>query len=160
MVQLMSKLTLVYIEHTHVLQFLSKWFSQKLMCDMQWAARESSFVYCTRATYILCTACNTHVLCVLHNSNKRVSNALCAPHELVFLYTCCTQVNCHPLPEKNQDIQWNGTLAKYNKTCVHKENSILSSIYVLLFQSTPDDIVLNQLNAKHGNNTRFRQHEG
>ena len=41
----------------------------------------------------------------------------------------------------------------------HEENSILSSIYVLLFQSTLDDIVSNQLNAKHDNGTRFRQHE-
>ena len=29
-------------------------------------------------------------------------------------------------------------------TCGHEENSILSSIYVLLFQSTLDDIVSNQ----------------
>ena len=31
--------------------------------------------------------------------------------------------------------------------------------YVLLFQSTLDDIVSNQLNAKHDNSTRFREHE-
>ena len=50
-------------------------------------------------------------------------------------------------------------LTKRDKTRGHEENSILSSIYVLLFQSTLDDIVSNQLNAKHDNGTRFRQHE-
>ena len=50
-------------------------------------------------------------------------------------------------------------LTKCDKTRGHKENSILSSIYVLLFQSTLDDIVSNQLNVKHDNGTRLRQHE-
>ena len=36
-------------------------------------------------------------------------------------------------------------LAKCDKTRGHKENSIMSSIYILLFQSTLYDIVLNQL---------------
>ena len=31
--------------------------------------------------------------------------------------------------------------------------------YVPLFQSTLDDIVSNQLNAKHDNGAKFRQHE-
>ena len=53
----------------------------------------------------------------------------------------------------------NSTLTKCDKTHGHKENSILSSIYILLFQSTLDDIVSNQLNAKQDNVTRFRQHE-
>ena len=35
--------------------------------------------------------------------------------------------------------------------CGHTENSILSSIYIPIFQSTLDDIVSNQLNAKHDN---------
>ena len=48
---------------------------------------------------------------------------------------------------------------KCDMTHGRKENSILSSIYVLLFQSILDDIVSNQLNAKHDNGTRFRQHE-
>ena len=39
-----------------------------------------------------------------------------------------------------------------NKIC-----SILSSIYEPLFQSTVDDVVSNQLNAKHDYGTRFRQ---
>ena len=77
----------------------------------------------------------------------------------VSLPVCCTQVNCHRLPEKNRGIQWNGTLAKRDKTRGHEENSILSSIYVLVFQSTLDDIVSNQMNAKHDYATRFRQHE-
>ena len=41
----------------------------------------------------------------------------------------------------------------------HKENNILSSIYVLVFQSTLEDIVSNQLNTKHDNGMRFRQHK-
>ena len=45
-------------------------------------------------------------------------------------------------------------LAKCDKTCEHDENSILLSIYVLLFQSTLDDIVSNQPNAKHNNGTQ------
>ena len=55
-------------------------------------------------------------------------------------------------------MQGNGTLAKRDKIRGHEENSILSSIYVLLFQSTLDDIVSNQLNTKHDNGTRFTQH--
>ena len=53
-------------------------------------------------------------------------------------------------------MKWHAS--KLDKTRGHKENSILSSIYVLLFQSTLDGIVSNQLNAKHDNGTRFRQH--
>ena len=45
-------------------------------------------------------------------------------------------------------------LAKHDKTRGHDENSILLSIYVLLFQSTLDDIVSNQPNAKHDNGTQ------
>ena len=45
-------------------------------------------------------------------------------------------------------------LTKCDKTRIHEENSILSSIYVLL--STLDDIVSNRLNAKHDNGTRLR----
>ena len=45
----------------------------------------------------------------------------------------------------NQSInQSNSTLTKCDKTRGDEENSILSSIYVLLFQSTLDDIVSNQ----------------
>ena len=70
----------------------------------------------------------------------------------VNLLVCCTQVNCHPLPEKNQGIQRNGMLTKRDKRRGHEENSILflSSLYILLFQSTTlNDIVSNQMNAKH-----------
>ena len=74
----------------------------------------------------------------------------------VSLLVCCTQVNYHPLPGKNQG---NGMLTEHDKTRGYEENSILSSIYALLFQSTLDDIVSNQLNAKHDNGTRFRQYE-
>ena len=53
----------------------------------------------------------------------------------------------------------NGTLVKCDKTRGHEENNILSSIYIFLFQSTLDDILSNQLNAKHDNGTGFRQQE-
>ena len=46
-----------------------------------------------------------------------------------------------------------------DKTRGHEENGILSSIYAILFQSILDDIVSNQLNAKHDNGTKFRHHE-
>ena len=49
----------------------------------------------------------------------------------------------------------NGVLAEHDKMRGHKENSILSSIYILLFPSTLDDILSNQLNTKHYNSTRL-----
>ena len=49
----------------------------------------------------------------------------------------------------------NGVLAEHDKMRGHKENSILSSIYILLFLSTLDDILSNQLNTKHYNSTRL-----
>ena len=36
---------------------------------------------------------------------------------------------------------------------------VLSSTYLYILQSTLDGIVLSQMNAKHDNSTRFRQHE-
>ena len=45
-------------------------------------------------------------------------------------------------------------LAKHDKTHGHDKNSILLIIYVLLFQSTLDEIVSNQPNAKHDNGTQ------
>ena len=35
------------------------------------------------------------------------------------------QVNSHPLPEKDQGIQQNSTIAKRDKMCGHEENNIL-----------------------------------
>ena len=71
------------------------------------------------------------------------------------LFSCVQMYfNCHPLSEKNQ-----GMLAKLDKMCGHEDSSILPSIYIFLFQSTLDDIVSNQLNAKHNNGTRFRKYK-
>ena len=67
-----------------------------------------------------------------------------------------SQVNSHLLPEKDQGIQQKAP-AKRDKMCGHEENNVLS-IYIHLFQSTLDDILSNQLNAKHDNGIRFRQH--
>ena len=50
------------------------------------------------------------------------------------------QVNRHLLPEKDQGIQGTSTPTKHDKTHGHKENNILPSIYLPLFQSGLDDI--------------------
>ena len=41
-----------------------------------------------------------------HDSKKRMSNTLCATHELLSLLVCCMQVNSHPLLEKDQGIPY------------------------------------------------------
>ena len=73
MIQLTSKLTLTCSEHVCVFQFLSC-LKSKHACDMKWAVHESTFVYCMWA-----------IFCVLHDSKKHMSNALCAARESVFL---------------------------------------------------------------------------
>ena len=95
-VQLISKLTLACYrvgQHTCVLVFLSSysdqthmWYESYLSCR----THELHFMLCTRSTFMCCMIVrSTQVILV-----------------------CCIQVNCHPLPEKNQGIQWNGTLTK------------------------------------------------
>ena len=54
-VQLMSKLTLMCTEHACVLQIVLS----QLMCDTQWAACKSSFLYCMRATF--CALYTIHI---------------------------------------------------------------------------------------------------
>ena len=87
------------------------------------------------ASQLLCTAhklffvcCMRVIIRVLHNSKKHMSNASCTARESVFL--CCMQVNCHLLPEKDQGMQQKSILAKRDKMYGHKENNILSSIYI------------------------------
>ena len=76
-VQLRSKLTLACGEHMCVLQFLSR-LESKHACDTKWAARKSTFVYCTRAIFHALHVSNT--LC----SKKHMSNALtCAAYASV-----------------------------------------------------------------------------
>ena len=65
-VQLTSKLTLVCTEHTCFLNFVRVTQSEH-MCDTNWAAQKSTFLYCTRAVFY-----------ALH-----VSNPLCAAHKLM-----------------------------------------------------------------------------
>ena len=48
----------------------------------------------------------------------------------------------HLLPEKDQGIQRKSTPVKRDKTCGHEETNNLLSIYILLFQSTVDDIFI------------------
>ena len=131
----MSKLTFTCTEHACALQFL-----------LSHSPHHNSHVISNglHKSHLPCTAWELHFVCctwsilrVLHDSKKHAWNTLCAACESVFLCAACK------LAEKNQGIQWNGTLANVI------ENSILSSIYILLFQSTLDDIVSNQLNAKH-----------
>ena len=115
---------------------------------------ESDIMCCTRAIFPVRHA--THTLCVAQYKEAHQSNFMCCMR--VSLLVCCMQVNCHPFPEKNQGIQRNGMQAKHDKMCGHTENSILSSIYVFLFQSfqsTLDFIVINQHNANHHNDTGF-----
>ena len=140
-----------------VLQFL---LSDSLQTCM-WHATGCTWVnfHVLHSCYILCAECDPYFMCCMIVRKKHTSNTSCAPHELAYLCAACTQINSHALPEKNQGKQWNGTLAKHDRIHKHEENSILSSIYILLFQSILDDIVLNQLNAKHNNGTRFRQYE-
>ena len=68
-------------EHVCVLQFLS-WLESKHACDTKFPTHESTFVNCMRAIFIRCMQV---IICVLHNSKKHASNALCATHESVFL---------------------------------------------------------------------------
>ena len=65
--------------------------------------------------------CIQVIICVLHDSKKHASNALCALRESVFLCTAC---KLHLLPEKDQGIQQKSTPAKHDKTCEHEENNI------------------------------------
>ena len=92
-VQLTSKLTLACGEHACVLQFLSC-LESKHACDTKWAARESTFVYLTRAIFR-----------VLH-----ASNVSCAAHESMFLCAAykLTAVFCQRRIEA------------YNKKALHK----------------------------------------
>ena len=48
------------------------------VCDTKWAAHELFFVRCMQV-----------IICVMHDSKKHVSNALCAAHEPVFLCAAC-----------------------------------------------------------------------
>ena len=48
-------------------------------------------------------------------------------------------------------MQDNSTLAKHDKTRGHKENNILSSIYVPPFQSTLDDIFIEPTDCQTPN---------
>ena len=82
------------------------------------------------------------IIRALHDSKKHLSNASCAGHESVFLYAAWKLTAMHLLSEKDQGIQQKSTPAKRDKMREHKETNGLSSIYVLLFQSTADDIFI------------------
>ena len=122
MVQLTSKLTLACKERACALQFLSSDSVQICTCT-----RVNFHVVYT--SYILSSAQDQYfVCCTIVRSMWLILSVL---HVSQSSY--CTQINWHRLPEKNQGIQWNGTLTKRDKTRGHKENSNLLSIYVLLF---------------------------
>ena len=127
-VQFTPKLTLTCTEHACVLQLL---LSDSVQTCMSYTMSCRQVNFCAlHASYILCTACDPYfVYYTIVRSTWVILHVLYAVSRLV----CCTQVNYYPLPERNQGIQWNGMLAKHDKMHGHKENSILSSIYVLLF---------------------------
>ena len=96
---------------------------------------------------------------VLHNCKKHVSNTLCAVCQSVFL--CAAH--------KLTAIAYQRRIKAYNEM-VHLQNVVRHMdtkkiVFCQVFMysySNPlcrDDIVSNQLNAKHDNGTRFRQHE-
>ena len=70
-VQPMSKSTFACGEHVCVLQFLSS-LESKHVCDMKWAARESTFVYYMQAIFVRCTIIRNMrvMLYVLHASQS------------------------------------------------------------------------------------------
>ena len=145
----LTKLTLSWHLHalnTYVFFNFCQVTQSKLVCDTQWAARKLAFVCCTWA--IFCALHTTHTSCAtckMVRSTQVILHMQHASWSSLLLY--CTQVKSYPLPEKSQGIrlQWNGMLAKCNETCGYTENSILSSIYLRLFQSTLDDIVSNTI---------------
>ena len=123
----------------------------KLACDtrveLSCSAHELYFVHCMRS-----------ILLVLHDCKKHASNTVCAARESAFL---CAAHKLTAIVYQRKIKAYNEMVCKKNmiRHVNTEENSIPSSIYVLLFQSTLSDIVSNQLNAKHDNGTRFRQHE-
>ena len=125
-VQLMSKLTLMCGEHLCVLQFLSC-LESKHAYDTKWATSESTFVYYAKLFFMHCTRV---IICVMHDSKKHASNASCAAHESVFLRAVCKlkTVFCQRrIKAYNEEVP-----SKCDKMRGHKENNILSSIYVPL----------------------------
>ena len=105
---------------------------------------------------IFCAVHEIH-LRVPHDCKKHASNTLCAARETVFLCAAHKLTAIVYQRKSRHTMKWH--ISKRDKTHGNEENSILSSIYILLFQSTLDDIVSNQLNAKHDNGKKFRQHE-
>ena len=55
------------------------------------------------------------IFCVLYATHAEARKWYFLLCTQVSLLVCCMQVNCHPLPENNQAIQWNGMLAKWIK---------------------------------------------
>ena len=86
-----------------------------------------------------------------------MSNTLCVARESVFLYAA-HKLTAILYQKRIKAYNEMATLTEHDKTHGHEENSILSSIYVLLFQFTLDDIVHIKPTECY-NGTRFRQHE-
>ena len=82
--------------------------------------------------------------------------------QLSLILVCLTQVNCHPLPKKNLEIQWNCTLAKHEKTCGHEKiafyqvftYSYCNPLWIKLYRTNwiPNMITAKDLNSTNTNN--------
>ena len=126
-IQLTSKLTLV-CSNMHVFFYFCQVTQSELACDTR------VNLHVDNASSVSCAAWDH--LHVLHDCKKHASNTSCAARKSVFL---CAAHKLTAILKKNQGIQWNGTLTKRGKTHGHEENSILSSIYVLLLWMTPTE---------------------
>ena len=61
------------------------------------------------ATYILCTAHDPCILCVLHNSKKQTSNTSCAACESVFLCAACKLTAIFAREESRHTMKWHAS---------------------------------------------------
>ena len=115
------------------------------------------------ASQLSCTACEILFVCcmrvtirVLHDSKKHASNASCATCESVFLCVACklTAIFC-----QRRIKAYNKKVPQQNMIKCVNTKKIFCQVFMYLY-SNPFWITFlsNQMNAKHDNGTRFRQH--
>ena len=96
------------------------------------------------------------IICVLHKSKKNASNALCAACKSVFLCAACklTAIFCQRRIKAYNEKAPQQNVIK----CMDTKKMIFCLVFTYWPLATLDDVSSNQLNAKHDNGTRFRQH--
>ena len=106
-------------------------------------ARELFFVQCTRV-----------IIYVPHDSKKHTSNASCAARESVFLCAACrlTGIFCQ------RSIKAYSKKAPQKNVIKRMATKKIIFCQVFAYPYSGWHFILNQLNAKHDNGTRFRQH--